>query len=145
MALPAELGAAVDKQNKNSQKLELVTGNLREAVYGLAMNLSQSEPILQFRKTSDLLEDDKEALRLMEEATELQQKLYAEQYTGNYTEEDVIALRVLRNQIAMNKIIQEQAEARQMAVEFLREINMEISNLLGFDFGSLTRRPGSGC
>ena len=34
---------------------------------------------------------------------------------------------------------------KELAVAFLREVNQEISQLLGIDFASLTRRSGGCC
>lgn len=88
---------------------------------------------------------DKQSVKLLTEASELQQKLYTEQCSGDVSKEKISQLRNFRNQVATNETIQNQVIAREEAVAFLREINAEISNLLGFDFASLTRRPGSGC
>ena len=135
----------MDKQKNKDLGTQLLTGQLQEATYDLAEHLSQSEPVQNFRKANNKLMADKQSMKLLTEASELQQKLYTEQYSGDVSKDKISQLRNLRNQVATNEIIQNQAVAREEAVAFLREINAEISNLLGFDFASLTRRPGSGC
>lgn len=135
----------MDNQKNKDLGTPLLTGRLQEATYDLAEHLSQSEPVQSFRKANNKLMADDQSIRLLTEASELQQKLYSEQYSGDVSKEKISQLRNLRNQVATNELIQNQAIAREEAVSFLREINAEISNLLGFDFASLTRRPGSGC
>lgn len=135
----------MDKQVMDNHGTQVLTDKLQEATYDLAENLSQSEPILSFRIANKRLMTDEESMKLLEVASKLNQKIYAGQYSGEVSEEDISQMHDLRYQVAKNEMIQNQAIAREEAVAFLKEINLEISNLLGFDFASLTRRPGAGC
>lgn len=135
----------MDKQKMKIDGTQVLADKLQEATYDLAEHLSQSEPIQNFRDANKRLMADEQSMKLLAVASKLQQKIYAEQYSGKVSNDEISQLRDLRNQVAMNETIQTQAIAREEAVAFLREINLEISNLLGFDFASFTRRPGSGC
>ena len=46
-------------------------------------------------------------------------------------------LRAIQEQVQKNTVIMDYAGAQQQAVDFLREINTEISQLLGINFASL--------
>jgi cell fate (sporulation/competence/biofilm development) regulator YlbF (YheA/YmcA/DUF963 family) len=48
----------------------------------------------------------------------------------------------LQTQAQENDVISGYANAQQDVIKFLREINDEINQLLGFDFASFTKRSG---
>jgi cell fate (sporulation/competence/biofilm development) regulator YlbF (YheA/YmcA/DUF963 family) len=91
------------------------------------------------------LNNDQNSLEMINAATDLQRKLYDGQSSGDDLNNDLNRLRDYQSQISSNAVIQEQSIARETAVAFLREINQEISQLLGMDFAALARRPGAGC
>jgi len=126
------------------EKLNVVPNTLLEATSNLAENLAQSEPFLRFKEATRKLQDDKAATALLVEFTELQQKFRSNQHSYVISENDIKRLRELQDMIGTNDVIQEQGLAQETAIAFLREVNQEISNLLGVDFASLTRRS-SGC
>lgn len=123
----------------------MFTDELFDATISLAENLEQSEPITRFRQATQLLKDDQSAQELVNEATTLKQKIYAKDASREEMQKNFPRLRELNNQIARNPMIQEQSQSQEMAINFLREINQEISQLLGFDFGSMTKREGASC
>jgi cell fate (sporulation/competence/biofilm development) regulator YlbF (YheA/YmcA/DUF963 family) len=127
-------------------KTESLPPELRVASFDLAESLALSEAILGYMKADKILMEDQQALELIAEANELQRKVYG---GGDSSREDfkadITRLRELQGEISTNTTIQEQANARDFAVAFLREINQEISQLLGVDFAALSRRPGAGC
>lgn len=117
---------------------------LLEVSSALAENLVQSEPFLRFKAAEDKLNADAEALQLLSEFSELQQKVRNQQLSDAISESDIQRLRDLQSRIGTNETIQDYGLAQEMAVAFLREVNQEINQLLGIDFASLTRRS-SGC
>lgn len=123
--------------------INLISSTMLEATSNLADNLAQSEPFLQYKAAEDKLKADQEAMRLMTELSELQQKIRKQQYSGSITESDLKRLRALQSAIGMNETIQDYGLAQELAVSFLREVNQEISDLVGIDFASLTRRSGT--
>lgn len=144
MALHAKQEAAVDKETEMISAISAISVTMLEATSNLAENLSQSEAFLRFRTAEAKLNADQEALRLLTEFSELQQKIRTQQHSSNISESDIKRLRALQNAIGTNETIQDYELMKELAVAFLREVNLEISQLLGIDFSSLTRRS-SGC
>lgn len=145
MALRVKLEAAVGKGIEMTSAQNAISTTLFEATSALAENLVQSEPFLRFQEADRKLHADQEAMRLLTEFAELQQKIRAQQQSGAISESDIKRLRELQSMIPTNDVIQEHGLAQEIAVAFLREVNQEISNLLGVDFASLTRRSGGCC
>ena len=126
-------------------KTDSFTPELRVASFDLAESLALSEAILGYTKAHQILMKDQQALQLINEASELQRNVYAGGSSSQDLEDNITRLRELQDLISANTVIQNQAVARETVVEFLREMNQEISQLLGVDFASLTTRPGAGC
>ena len=134
----------MDRENLMN-KPEMFTNELYETTYNLAESLGQSEAILRFAKANQISADDQNAQQLIAEATALKQTLYAKDASREEMRKKFPRFQELQNQIAENPVLQEQSEAQEMAINFLRELNLEISQLLGFDFASLTRRQDASC
>lgn len=141
----AKREAAVAKKTETTTVKASLSNNLLEATYALADNLVQSEPFLHYQEADRKLHNDKESMRLLEEFSELQQKIRAQHNSVGIAENDIKRLRELQLTIGANETIQGRANSQQIAVALLQEVNEEISNLLGIDFASLTRRSGGCC
>jgi len=126
-------------------KTDSLTPELRVASFDLAESLALSEAILGYTKAHQILMKDQQALQLIDEVNELQRKVYAGGSSSEDLEDDITRLRELQGLISANTAIQQQAIARETAAAFLREMNQEISQLIGVDFASLAIRPGAGC
>jgi cell fate (sporulation/competence/biofilm development) regulator YlbF (YheA/YmcA/DUF963 family) len=135
----------VDKAVKMDDQTNLFTKELLEATFDLAESLAEAEAIVHFISANQALNNDQNSLEMINAATDLQRKLYDGQSSGDDLNNDLNRLRDYQSQISSNAVIQEQSIARETAVAFLREINQEISQLLGMDFAALARRPGAGC
>lgn len=144
MELRVKQEAAVDKVKEMTSAQGTITDSLLEATSALAENLAQSKPFLQFQEAERRLHEDIEAMQLLTKFSELQQKIFVQQNAGAIAEGDISWLRELQRAIGADETIQERNQAQEKAVEFLREVNQEISDLLGIDFASLTRHS-SGC
>lgn len=140
MRVPAGREGAVDKM----EKAPVLPKNLLEATSQLAENLVQSEQFYRLQEAAQKLQKDKEATALLTEFLTLQQKIRVQQQSTQIAEGDIKRLRELQNAIMSNDTIQEKELAEEYAAAFLREVNQEISNMLGVDFASLARRS-SGC
>ncbi|MDW7755945.1 MAG: YlbF family regulator, partial [Brevefilum sp.] len=114
-------------------KPDIFTVELFEGTSDLAESLAQSEAIMRFTKSNQALTNDQDAQQLVQEANELHQKLYAKDASSDFMREKFPRYRELHNQIASNPVLQEQSEAQEIAINFLREINQEISQLLGVE------------
>ena len=109
-----------------------------------ALKLRASPPIAAFWQAKARLEVDQEAQRLLAELQERQQALMLKQQNGSsITQEEIDALRRLQWEAQSNPVIIAYVQAQQQAQAFLPDVNMEISQLLGFDFGGLAG-AGSG-
>jgi hypothetical protein len=51
-------------------------------------------------------------------------------------------LRALQSVAQANRLIMDYVRTQQFAIDYLREVNRDVSELLGVDFASLARRPG---
>jgi cell fate (sporulation/competence/biofilm development) regulator YlbF (YheA/YmcA/DUF963 family) len=134
----------VDNQIQTTTTMNAVSAPMMEVTQNLAENLAQSEPFLRFRAAQNKLNADAEAQHLLTELSEIQQKVRSNQYSDAISESELKRLRELQTATNLNETIQEYGLAQEYAVAFLREVNREISQLIGIDFASLTRRS-SGC
>ncbi len=108
------------------------------------MTLRASPPITTFWQAKERLEADEEAQELLAELQERQRALMLKQQNGgNITQEEIDALRRLQGEAQRNPVIKGYVQAQQQALAFVPQVNMEISQLLGFDFGGLAG-AGSG-
>lgn len=135
----------MDKAVKMDYQTDLFTKELLEATFNLAESLAETEAVVHFISANQALNNDQNTLELIKAATELQRKIYDGQSSGVNLNNDLNRLRDYQSQISTNAVIHEQSFVRETAVAFLREINQEISQLLGMDFAALARRPGAGC
>ena len=145
MAHRVKQEAAVDKGIVMTSAQNAISATMLEATSSLAENLVQSEPFLRLQVADRRLHADQEAMHLLAEFAELQQKIRAQHDSGAMTESDIQRLRELQRIISTNDAIQDHNMAQELAIAFVREVNQEISNLLGVDFASLTRRAGGCC
>lgn len=125
--------------------INAISTTMLEATTNLAENLSQSEPFLRFKAAAGRLEADPQATQLLADLSKIQQKIRKRQYSGAISEKDLAQLRSLQSAVSINETIQDYQLTQELAVAFLREVNQEISNLVGIDFASLTRRSGGCC
>ena len=131
----------------NRQKVPPTSGKVSvqilNAASDLAENLSQSADILGFRRAENALYSDLQAMQMLKDLSKMQQKVRDQQYTGSLVQADLAALRSLQVSVAENQVIQTYLASQEAAKAFLREVNQEISQHMGIDFASLTRRSSS--
>lgn len=111
----------------------------------LAENLACSEPIVAYQNACDHLDADHIARALLQDLANTQSEIRSRQAQGPVSQVDVDRLRALQNEVLSNQIISQYALAQQVAIAYLKEINHEISQLLGIDFAALSRPPGGSC
>jgi cell fate (sporulation/competence/biofilm development) regulator YlbF (YheA/YmcA/DUF963 family) len=108
-----------------------------------AMKLRASSPITAFRQAQARLEANEEAQGLLAELQKRQQALMLKQRNdGSITQDEIDTLRRLQREAQSNPVIMAYVQAQQQAQAFLPAVNMEISQLLGFDFGGLAGAGG---
>ena len=109
---------------------------LQEATQSFLENLLASEAFVHYQEARKLMRKDAEAHTLMESLSNAQATVRQQQATGGVGQAEVDSLRLIQQRALRNPVILDYAQAQQEVVEFLREINGEISQLLGIDFAS---------
>lgn len=136
MPLPAAHPAVGDVMPKTDN----LPPELYEATDGMIQNLLASEPFLAYQQSRVQMKSDSQAQTLIERLSALQTELRRKQTNGSVTQADIEELRAVQAQVQANATLMAYASTQQDAVNFLREINQEISQLLGMDFATLTKQ-----
>ncbi len=114
--------------------------DLMAATQALAENLLASEPFMIYQQASARFNADPHARGLIERLSQAQADLRRRQMHQGVTQADIDQLRALQREVQSNPVIIDYAVTQQSAVAYLREINQEISQLIGIDFASLARK-----
>lgn len=109
---------------------------LQEATKLLVDNLLASEAFTQYQNARSDMDSDKEAHALMDQLGKSQARVRQMQGRGEVNQAEVDSLRLLQQRVLRNPVIMDYVGAQQEAVNLLREINGEISQLLGINFAS---------
>ena len=121
-------------------KTENLPPELHEATDGLIQNLLASEPFLAYQKSRVQYKSDAQAHALIERLSALQAEVRRKQAVSSVTQADIEELRTAQVEVQANETLIMYSSTQQEAVNFLREINQEISQLLGVDFASLAKQ-----
>ena len=125
----------------NSNRTTL-PATLLAATEDLAIQLLASEPFTAYHTAQGCLNADAGARALLQRLSQAQAELRQKQAQRAVVQSDVDQLRVLQSAVQADRTITDYVHAQQAAVGFLREMNREISELLGVDFAALAKRPG---
>lgn len=115
------------------EKLDLDLNNLAERI-------KFSEPVNRYLVAQEQFTQDMAAHKIMEDLSAFQRDIRQKQYNNQVTQQDLEKLRLLQTKAQENEVINSYAHFQQEAIGQLREINAEISNLLGIDFASLAKK-----
>ena len=113
---------------------------LHQATESLIENLLASEAFLAYQQSQAKMKSDSEACGLLELLSTLQAALRHKQNTNSVTQSDIDELRAIQTQVMANPVIMAMSESQGNAVNFLREVNLEISQTLGVDFAALAKQ-----
>jgi cell fate (sporulation/competence/biofilm development) regulator YlbF (YheA/YmcA/DUF963 family) len=113
---------------------------LLAATNALAEQLLETEPFMLYERAQARLQTDRAANKLLERFAVAQSELRARQTEGQISMSEVEALRALQQAVQADASVQEYSTAQQAAAECLRQVNQDISDVLGVDFGMLTKR-----
>lgn len=113
---------------------------LQQATESLIENLLDSEAFLVYQQSQSRFNSDSDARGLLDLMSTLQAALRHKQSANNVTQSDIDELRAIQEKVQANEAIMAYAQSQQNAVAFLREINQEISQLLGVDFAALAKQ-----
>ena len=114
----------------------ILNSSMQEATDALIGNLLASEAFVRYQQAHTRLNEDRQARVLLEQISRTQADLRKKQTDGGVTQAEIDTLRALQEQVQHNSVIMVYAQSQQDAINFLREINDEISQLLGINFAS---------
>lgn len=109
---------------------------LQEATESLINNLLASEAFVHYQNAHARFKADQEACDLMDQLAKLQARLRQKQVAGEVNQAEIDSLRLLQQRAQRNSVIMDYSQSQEEAVNLLREINSEISQLLGLNFAS---------
>jgi cell fate (sporulation/competence/biofilm development) regulator YlbF (YheA/YmcA/DUF963 family) len=112
---------------------------LDKATDNLIQNLLASEPFIAYQNARMQFKADPHARELIEQVSALQAELRRKQ-GGQVTDAEIQELRTVQAEVKANETLKAHSISQQGAIAFLREINQEISQLLGLDFASLAKQ-----
>ena len=120
-----------------------MSATVETAAREFAAKLRASPPIAAYWEAKGRLEADEEAQRLLAELQRQQRGFMLKQQNGDEViQEEIDALRALQQEVKRSRAIAAYFRSQQGAQAFLPLVNREISELLGFDFGSLAGAAG---
>jgi cell fate (sporulation/competence/biofilm development) regulator YlbF (YheA/YmcA/DUF963 family) len=106
----------------------------QEATHSLCDSLLASEPFARYVNARSRLDGTSEARGLLDRLSETQARVRKQQANGGMTQADIDTLRDLQKKAQDDPAVMEYAGSQQGAINFLREINTEITELLGLNF-----------
>jgi cell fate (sporulation/competence/biofilm development) regulator YlbF (YheA/YmcA/DUF963 family) len=121
---------------------KILSPTMQEATNVFISNLLASEAFIRYHQSQTLLDHDSQAQALLNQLSQTQTELRKKQTDNSLSKDEIDSLRALQVQARENVVIQGYADSQQDVIEYLREINEEINQLLGIDFASFTKRSG---
>jgi cell fate (sporulation/competence/biofilm development) regulator YlbF (YheA/YmcA/DUF963 family) len=115
---------------------------MQEATDMFISHLLASGAFVRYHQAQVIINTDPQANALLNQLSEMQSEMRQKQANNNLTKDEIDALRSLQAKGRENTTIKEYADSQQGVINFVREVNTEINQLLGIDFASLTRRSG---
>jgi cell fate (sporulation/competence/biofilm development) regulator YlbF (YheA/YmcA/DUF963 family) len=139
---PFVLQAAVDEVKKMKQYSP--TG---ESFLTMASQLNDElvniSVIKNYKKAQIELNEDKKAMELIHKLSAVRKKLNDQQNAGTFTQASLEEYSKIQKEVEEDKIIIRYTQTQQAAVQFLKNVNLEISQLIGLDFSSLIKRSNT--
>jgi cell fate (sporulation/competence/biofilm development) regulator YlbF (YheA/YmcA/DUF963 family) len=114
---------------------------LQEATKLLIEHLLASKAFTQYQNAGSDMDSDQEAHALMDQLGKSQTRVRQMQAKGEVNQAEIDSLRLLQQRVLRNPVILDYLGSQQDAVNLLREVNREISELLGINFASFANHP----
>ena len=118
-----------------------VSPQLQEAAKLLVEHLLASEAFTLYQNARSDMDSDQEAHALMDQLGKSQARVRQMQAKGEVNQAEIDSLRLLQQRVLRNPVILDYLSSQQEAVNLLREVNREISELLGINFASFVNHP----
>ncbi len=113
---------------------------IEQAAERLGLALREAPAVAAFQTAREDLEADEQAAQLIEREADIQKKMRAAQASGNVAATDLEELASIQQTIQAR--VNTYLAAQQSLRSLLRQVNVEINQLLGFNFSSLAKRSG---
>ena len=139
---PFALQAAVDevkKMNKYSPTGEsflTMVSQLNDVLVNISV-------IRKYKSAQEKLNANKAAIELIRKLNAARKKLNEQQSSGTFNENSLNDYYNISNEVEKNQTIIEYSQSQQEAIQFLKNVNYEISQLIGIDFSSLIKRSNT--
>ena len=112
---------------------------LEKSLNKMTESLLESIELSGYLNAKNEFESDPLASNLMQDLSTAQSELLQKQYQNQITQEDIQNIRNIQKNAQENEIFNSYIQSQQNAVAFLREVNDQISQLIGMDFASLAK------
>jgi len=109
---------------------------LQEATQLLVEHLLASEAFTQYQNARNDMDANQEAHALMDQLGKSQARVRQMQAKSQVNQAEIDSLRLLQQRVLRNPVILDYLGSQQEAVNLLRDVNREISELLGINFAS---------
>ena len=109
---------------------------LQEATQLLVEHLLASEAFIQYQNARNDMDANQEAHALMDQLGKSQARVRQMQAKSQVNQAGIDSLRLLQQRVLRNPVILDYLGSQQEAVNLLRAVNQEISELLGINFAS---------
>jgi cell fate (sporulation/competence/biofilm development) regulator YlbF (YheA/YmcA/DUF963 family) len=111
--------------------------NVAAALEALVKQVSHAEPVVRYYQAKARFDADPQAGVLLARLSTGQAELRTRQTRDRVAQAKMQELRALQREVQSNRVIMDYSETQQVAMAYLPEVNLEISQLLGVDFASL--------
>lgn len=109
----------------------------------LSNEITNFSVIQKYQRAQKELNSDSGAMELIRKLSTARKELNQKQYLGTFTQDSLNEYSKIQNEVEKNKTINEYTQAQQEAMQFLKNVNLEISQLIGIDFSSLMKRSNT--
>lgn len=96
--------------------------------------------IQKYKSAQSKLNADATAMKLLRRLSDARNEINKMQMTGTFIPEVLNNYGEIQNEVESNPTIMEYSLAQQEAIQLLKNVNFEISQLIGIDFSSLIKR-----
>lgn len=119
--------------------------DLLSAATELGEAMQDAEPLQNFRAARKNFNNDQTAVKLYNDFVVMQREVQIAQQYGGDSGTEQSKLTELQEKLFANKNFDDFIKAQNNLLEFLQEVNSQISAELPFDFASLAKPAGSSC
>lgn len=112
---------------------------LNQSLKNLIQSLTQSYELQNYLNAKHEYEADTTSFQLLQQLTAAQSELMQKQYDSQISRDDLKKIRDLQQRAKNNEKINAYSLSQQNAITFFREINDQISQLIGMNFAKLAK------